>query len=64
MTEEPIEAVIARLREALDINEHGNGIVGFNTFAEVNGSDLSRLLDYVEGMRAPLDAPPVTGEKG
>lgn len=52
MTElkEPIEAVIARLRHSTNLGwvDSADGHEG----ATVRVSDLSRLLDYVEGMRA------------
>jgi hypothetical protein len=43
-----------RLRERLDENAHGNWIVGFNTFAEVNGPDLTALLEWAAQSRALL----------
>lgn len=47
MTPEPIEAVIARLR--LSISPDAACI---DSGVQVDIGDLSRLLDYVEGMRA------------
>lgn len=53
MTEptEPIEAVIARGRE--ELKQTGDGRVS------INRADLSRLLDYVDGMRwRPIESAP------